>query len=49
MDAYKELRQSLRQQVEEQAQRGNTNFVRNCDEVLGKLSSGALDYRAPGK
>jgi hypothetical protein len=49
LDGYKELRQSLRQQVEEQARRGNTNFVRNCDEVLAKLSSGALDYRPPGK
>jgi hypothetical protein len=49
LDAYKALRVALRRHVEEQAQRGNMNFVRNCDEVLAKLSSGALDYRPPGK
>jgi hypothetical protein len=40
---------ALRRQVEEQVQRGNMNFVRNCDEVLAKLSSGTLDYLPPGK
>jgi alkanesulfonate monooxygenase SsuD/methylene tetrahydromethanopterin reductase-like flavin-dependent oxidoreductase (luciferase family) len=42
--AYKRLRQSLRQQVEEQVQNGNMKFVGNCDEVLAKLTSGRLDY-----
>jgi hypothetical protein len=49
LDAYNALRGALRRQVEEQAQRGNKSFVRNCDEMLAKLSSGALDYRLPGK
>ncbi len=49
LDAYKALRKSLRRQVEERAQRGNMNFMRNCDEVLVKLTSGALDYRPRGK
>jgi hypothetical protein len=43
--AYKRLRQSLRQQVEEQVQNGNMKFVGNCDDVLAKLTSGRLDYR----
>jgi hypothetical protein len=49
MGAYKALREVLRRQIEDQVQRGNLNFVRNCDEVLVKLSSGALDYQLPGK
>jgi hypothetical protein len=49
MGAYKALREGLRRQVEEQVQRGNLNFMHNCDQVLVKLSSGALDYRPPGQ
>jgi len=49
LDGYRALRLSLRHQVEEQAQRGNLRFVRNCDEVLTNLSSGHLDYRPSGK
>ena len=49
LDGYKALRLSLRHEVEEQAQRGNLKFVRNCDEVLVNLSSGHLDYQPPSK
>src|SRR5689334_19747953 len=44
LEAYKALRITLRGQVDEQAQRGNMEFVSNCDDALAKMSSGRLDY-----